>query len=143
MLALPLSLALFAGAQSSPPRDLPLHGTLWTLSQISPRGGEVFTLGEVLPKPNLRLSILPKGHRLRGSTGCNEFRGDVQVQPEQWRTGHLTVTRLACTDRALSLESDYLELLTGATRYQLSGHRLTVFAKGSARLIFTGTPPLH
>lgn len=83
--------------------------------------------------------------RMKGFGGCNGFGGDYSVVGAR-----ITISNLIGTDRWCDEKSQYEDLymqgLTGATSYAISGSTLTIYYGGSGRLDFVACkrpdPPL-
>lgn len=116
-------LASLTGGSGAPP----LPAGTWELRQIAPRQGELFTLNASLTRPTLQAQ---RG-RWQGSTGCNGWRS--AAQPGRKPT---LQTHRPCTDAALSLEADFLRLLTETERLEVRGEQLVALVGGEPRLVF-------
>lgn len=154
---LPLTLAVLTSlptpTPSAPGPATPspaLVGTTWVLQTVQPAGRAPITPGARLTRPTLTLTaptLSGSGAELTlgGSTGCSPLSGAARLGT----TGPLKTATLllrgvqggssqTCTDAALSLREDYLNLLRATTRYALSGDTLTLSA-GKGRLTFRAT----
>lgn len=127
---------------ASAPATPTLGGTTWTLQTVQPAGAAPITPGARLTRPTLTLTGSGADLTVGGSTGCSPLTGEARLGT----TGPLKTATLLlrgvqggssqnCTDAALSLREDYLNLLRATTRYSLSGDTLTLSA-GKGRLTF-------
>ena len=139
---LPLTLAVLTSLPAPTPASPALVGTTWVLQTVQPAGSAPITPGTRLTRPTLTLTGSGAELTVGGSTGCSPLTGEARLGT----TGPLkTATFLLrgvqggssqnCTDAALALREDYLNLLRATTRYSLSGDTLTLSA-GKGRLTF-------
>ncbi|MCD0178010.1 META domain-containing protein, partial [Deinococcus sp. 14RED07] len=139
---LPLTLAVLTSLPAPTPASPALVGTTWVLQTVQPAGAAPITPGARLTRPTLTLTGSGAELTVGGSTGCSPLTGEAR----QGTTGPLKTATLLlrgvqggssqnCTDAALSLREDYLNLLRATTRYSLSGDTLTLSA-GKGRLTF-------
>lgn len=110
------------------PTQPPLVG-VWTLMQINGQG--------LLPETTITANF-DGGSQINGNSGCNTYRGTYAATPDgRLSIGGLTTTNMACPPEVQQQEQRYLDLLGGATRYQLSGPTLTISGGGGATLVFS------
>lgn len=139
---LPLTLAVLTSLPAPTPASPALVGTTWVLQTVQPAGRALITPGARLTRPTLTLTGSGADLTVGGSTGCSPLTGEARLGT----TGPLKTATLllrgvqggssqTCTDAALSLREDYLNLLRATTRYALSGDTLTLSA-GKGRLTF-------
>lgn len=117
-------LALAACGGSSQPG---LPGTSWVLTSLDgsdPVAGAVPTLG------------FSTDGRLGGSSGCNQYGGDVTLGDGEITVGPIQATRMACDEPRMAQEAAYLEALQGATGYTSDGATLEIVSP-DATLTFT------
>lgn len=76
-----------------------------------------------------------------GSTGCNRFMGDVEVDGSSWRAGPLAATRMACGDALTRQEQHVLGVLDGTATVDLDGDRLTLTDADGRGLVYRATDP--
>ena len=108
-----------------------LSGTTWTLTSLKV-GGETITPGRLLVRPSFRLS----GTSVMGSTGCSPLKARVLIQGQTIRFRDIDPgSSDRCPDHALSLRDDFTALLGAATRSELQGDVLTLYAPAGA-LVF-------
>ncbi len=129
ILLLAVALLSSAAARSTPALSLrqgpglspqsSLAGTQWTLESIgnaSISGGGRITLK------------FGSDGRASGSGGCNSYSGAYREQGGRLSFSRIISTRRACVEQTLThQEQRYLEALETATRFKLSGDRLTIF----------------
>ena len=124
--------AAFANASA---HSVSLTGFVWSLTEIAPRG-EVIKPGALLRKPTLK--VMPGG-LLVGDTGCNGFAGWATVKGQSLKVTTLKLSGTSnCSDHALSLESDFVNLLESATRFEISGQKLTIHGAGNRFMTLQG-----
>lgn len=144
---LPLTLAVLTSLPTPTPASPALVGTTWVLQTVQPAGSAPITPGTRLTRPTLTLiapTLSGSGADLTlgGSTGCSPLSGAARLgaagplkTPTLLLRGVQGGSSQTCTDAALSLREDYLNLLRATTRYALSGDTLTLSA-GKGRLTF-------
>ena len=147
---LPLTLAVLTSLPTPTPASPALVGTTWVLQTVQPAGSAPITPGTRLTRPTLTLiapTLSGSGADLTlgGSTGCSPLSGAARLgaagplkTPTLLLRGVQGGSSQTCTDAALSLREDYLNLLRATTRYALSGDTLTLSA-GKGRLTFRAT----
>ena len=117
-----------------------LAGTEWRLVSFGPSGAEV----DVVQGTTVTANFGEDG-RVGGSTGCNNYGGTYEVRGDTISFGRLISTRRACLDQnANEQERRFLAALEAASRFRLSGGRLTIFSdRGRSALNFVSTnaPP--
>jgi heat shock protein HslJ len=100
--------------------DRPLQGTRWVVDAVVgnqsatsvPAGTEAYlTFGD---------------DRVEGFTGCNQFGGTATERDGQITFSELAVTRMACSDEIMRLESAILSVLDGTVDASIEGDRLTL-----------------
>ncbi len=147
---LPLTLAVLTSLPAPTPASPALVGTTWVLQTVQPAGSAPITPGARLTRPTLTLTGSCAELTVGGTTGCSPLTGAARLGTAgPLKTATLLLRGVQggssqnCTDAALSLREDYLNLLTRVTRPELSGDTLTLSA-GKGRLTFralkTSTP---
>jgi heat shock protein HslJ len=90
--------------------SLDLGGT-WTVT----------TVGERVPvdlsEPRIQFT---ESGEIRGSTGCNDFRGQVDIEDGRMRIGRLIQTDMGCLGPVGDLEAAFLRALTAADRISVT-----------------------
>lgn len=98
--------------------DLPIAGTRWTVDGVL--SGEAVDHFSQLPPAYLTI----KGERVTGSTGCNEFHGNVTHTAGSLSVGALTVTTSECAGDVGRQEKAVLSALAGKLSYSIDYNRL-------------------
>lgn len=107
-----------------------LAGTSWVLQRL----GDVDVLATAQPT----LSFADGG-RVSGNSSCNQFSGTARIDGNSLTVGPLAVTRMACAERIMQQEQQYLEALGRTNRFEITGARLLLFAPGASEpLQFAG-----
>lgn len=139
---LPLTLAVLTSLPAPTPASPALVGTTWVLQTVQPAGAAPITPGARLTRPTLTLTGSGAELTVGGTTGCSPLTGAARLGTAgPLKTATLLLRGVQggssqnCTDAALSLREDYLNLLTRVTRSELSGDTLTLSA-GKGRLTF-------
>jgi putative lipoprotein len=91
--------------------------------------------------------VLPRAHptlqmgadmRVGGSTGCNSWFAQAELQGDTLRLGQIGATLIACPERVATQEKAFTTALAQSARWQVSGDILTLFGiDGTALLVFT------
>ena len=87
---------------------------------------------EVLPDniPTARFDSEIK--EIRGSGGCNTYFGTYEVDGKDLTmTGPFAVTEMWCGDEIGAQESEFLDILLSADRYDIEGDILTLYSGGN------------
>lgn len=103
-----------AAGGAAPVADSALVDTRWVLRTLA---GETIAPGE--KPPFLQLDASDGSLRAFGDSGCNRFSGGCVVDGSDLQLGPLAVTRMACPDPAMQLESRFLARLGEARRYEI------------------------
>ena len=114
-----------------------LANTRWVLASFGDEGVQ----SSVVEGATITLNFGDDG-RASGSAGCNSYGGAYTERGDGLSFGPLMSTKRACVDeRANRQEQRYLTALGAASRFELSGGRLTIFqGDGRGSLNFTGGP---
>ncbi|MFN2145924.1 MAG: DUF4377 domain-containing protein [Anaerolineales bacterium] len=81
----------------------------------------------------------PETGQVSGTTGCNRYFGDVQVDNEQHTLtfGPLATTRMACRGDLNQQQQDFLEIMDRVTSFAVESGRLVLFTEAADTLVFT------
>ena len=126
-------------AADSPAAEAPaasgvtLEGTEWRLVAL---GGEPVAAGDNRSAPGFRL--VADGRKVQGNAGCNRMMGSYQHDGGSLKFGPLASTKMACP--AMETETRFLAALDAATRYELAGSNLTLFAGDTPVARLEATP---
>lgn len=69
------------------------------------------------------VTLLVADGRASGTAACNTYTTDVDTS-DGWRIGEAAVTRMACEDALMTLESSYLDALARVRSAEASGDQL-------------------
>ncbi|WP_326766792.1 META domain-containing protein [Streptomyces sp. NBC_01591] len=108
---------------SEPPA--PLTGTTWTVTSLV--SGSTASSLPSGTEQKARLSFGKDGS-VRGTLGCNSFRGNVTVTGSTVTFGRITSTRMMCPDPLMKLERALLAILDGRTTYRIDHRTLSLTA---------------
>ncbi len=118
---------------AAPDNSVPIGG--YSLVSIT-ANGQITAPGSAATRPTLNFD----GKRASGSSGCNSFGASYVARQNVLRFGALASTLRACPDYTDGLEAQFLKLLRGVNRFELSGmsgnQTLTLFSGSSDRLVF-------
>ncbi len=114
----------------APVSDAPLDGTDWVLDTLI--DGEAASSVITTTLPFLKVD----GDAIRGSTGCNDLRGDIATDAGTITLSNLSWTEIGCDSSVMRQESVILEVLTNADRFTIEGERLTIFSTGDQALVY-------
>jgi heat shock protein HslJ len=104
----------------TPEADSPLEGTLWTVT------------GTVQGDGTQSLDTEPATLQMDGGTaevfaGCNTGTATYTVEGDRITFGPLALTKMACDQPAMLLESVVTKVLTGTLQYDIEGTKLSLF----------------
>jgi heat shock protein HslJ len=110
-----------------------LVGPTWQLLSYNNGRGAVVS---VLPEPLANATFTAEG-QVRGSAGCNTYRGAFTARGETLSIGPLATTRMACSPPVMQQEQAFLQALESATQYRFEANRLVLRnAEGAMQAIF-------
>ena len=120
-----------------PGADGRLANTRWVLASFGAEGGQ----SPVVEGTTITLNFGGDG-RAGGSGGCNSYGGEYRERGDGLSFGPVVSTKRACLgEPANRQEQRYLAALGAASRFELSGDRLTIFqGDGHDSLNFTSGP---
>jgi heat shock protein HslJ len=135
-----LAVLLLAGCANvdTPPDDdtSPLAGTFWRLTEYGAPGALQAPIAQYQPT----LSIAESS--LSGSTGCNTYGGEYEIDGTTITFGSLLQTERACIEEGvMQQESRYMELLRTAEAFALADNTLTLTAPDGVLVYTRGEPP--
>jgi heat shock protein HslJ len=116
-----------AGCGLMPAAD-PLDGTSWVL----------ISYDKNQPIEGTSLTAKFSDGQVGGSSGCNSYGGSYEVSGDKLTIGEVAWTLMACLDEGvMAQEQRFMELLTDAQTFTLSGDRLEITASdGRSMLVF-------
>lgn len=123
--------------EAQPGADDRLANTRWVLASFGDEGVQ----SSVVEGSTITLNFGDDG-RASGSGGCNSYLSLYAERGNGLMFGKIASTKRACVDeRANRQEQRYLAALGAASRFELSGGRLTIFqGDGRGSLNFTSVP---
>ncbi|MDD1751770.1 MAG: META domain-containing protein [Methanotrichaceae archaeon] len=110
----------------------PLNETIWNLKFYNNgRGG----LQAPLLGTNIT-SIFDQKGTLSGTTGCNNYNSDFEVNSNLIKIGPIATTRMFCSEPegVMEQESSYLEALSLATYYRIQGDELELTDENNTKM---------
>ena len=123
-------IALPTAAQESPVAPVQMAQTPsrivgnWRLTNMTMPGSPM----PMLPAADQPLTAAFEGDRVAGSGGCNRFFGGFKTEGQQLNISQLGSTNMACEPTAvMSQESNSLQALQGAQRYEVTPQGLTIY----------------
>ena len=96
-----------------------LVGTSWVLQRL----GDIAVIGDT--EATLTFAA---ADQVSGNSSCNHFSGSARMDGNTIAFGPLAVTRMACAERIMLQEQQYLDALAKAQRLELWDAQLLVFA---------------
>ncbi|MET9660386.1 META domain-containing protein [Streptomyces sp. NPDC006510] len=121
---------------SEPPA--PLTGTTWTVTSLV--SGSTASSLPAGTEQKARLTFGKDG-TVRGTLGCNSFRGTAEVSGSTVTFGPLDGTRMMCPDPRMKLERALLAILDGRTTYRIDHRTLSLTAANGEGLGATAQVP--
>lgn len=104
-----------------PPADAPLVGTMWLLESIITGDAVSSTVADSASS----LSVAADGS-ISGSTGCNQFNGQVDIGDSSFGPAGLATTRMACDEALMLQEQQVVTVLSGGPSFVIAGPSLTL-----------------
>lgn len=126
-----------AGTTATPPQSAnPLAKTHWTLETF----GEPDAHTPVIAGTTVTLEFDAQG-QAGGSGGCNSFGAPYSLEGDTISFDQITSTLMACTQAGVGeQETNYLEALRTASRFEVGGDRLTIwYGDGTSTLDFVAS----
>ena len=109
-----------------------LSNSHWELARYSLEGRSVRMDKRERPE----LHFTPEG--ISGNSGCNRFVGAYSLKDGALKVERVAGTRMLCADARNALENDFLRVLRGTERFNISNDRFTLTLTGSeGRLVFS------
>ncbi len=116
--------------------DVPLDGTVWTLTGIEETDGDSVGIMGVPARLRVDPVLRIEGREITFSDGCNEAGGGVHVGQDALRLRHLWTTLVACLGQASEVAAGVSEVLReGEVAWSISGTQLRL-AKGTHALVY-------
>lgn len=120
-----------AFAARAPEPDAALIGTTWTLDTIieneaasTPIAGTDATM------------TIDAADKVTGTTGCNNFMGDIEVGDDAFEPAALASTRMACQPDIMTQEATVLRVLSEGPSWAIEGPTLTLTLDDGTGLIY-------
>lgn len=88
------------------------------------------------------VTLVVEGDTASGTSACNHYSGDLEVEGDSVRLGGMSGTEMACEAAVMDLERRYLDALGVVARVERSGDALTLSGPGR-RLDFELDPPVQ
>ncbi len=117
---------------------------LFPFSQIDPLDGsawELVLMHESAPIAGRPITIAFNGGDAHGSSGCNSYSGQYEINGDRIAFGPLAMTEMACMDSGvMDQEMEYLSFLSEVVFFELRGESLVLQQETQDELIFKKTP---
>lgn len=113
-----------------------LHKSCWTLAKISTSPSS-----PVLSKVEgveVTLEISDTEHRIVGQSGCNRYFGAATFYEGKFTLdGPMGSTKMACDEPKMTMETNFLTLLSQSNRYEVKGKSLYLYKDKTLQLVFS------
>jgi len=117
------------------PEDAPLTETTWNLVAY----GLEYNVPPVDVTPTI---VFSHDGTLTGTSGCNSFFGQYQIDGQMMSIGEMGSTLMLCFDgEVVKLENEYLALLQDVAEYGIDGTFLTLYDANTEGILFFTTMP--
>jgi heat shock protein HslJ len=128
MLVILMAMFTMAACGSGVDEGESLEGTSWVL--VAYRKSSPIESA----KPTLKFD---EG-QVSGNASCNSYGGSYQVEGDKISFGAMFMTEMFCTEPegVMDQESEYLQMLGSAERFELNGGRLIIFFSDHETLTF-------
>jgi heat shock protein HslJ len=110
-----------ASEKPAPAAAVNLTGSEWLLEDLVGSG--------VIDNVQATLAF-PEAGKVSGNGSCNRFFGPAQVSGDVIKLGPLGTTRMACAEAVMNQETQYLNALQSAERFELKDAYLLLYSKG-------------
>lgn len=119
-----------AANSSSNPNFGELDSRRWSLTEIG---------GTRVESSNAFIEFNSAEKRFTGNAGCNQMFGKFETNGGEMNFSGIGTTRMFCSEEGvMKLESDFTKALEKATRFEINGEVLNVFAGNDLILKFSG-----
>lgn len=100
--------------------------------------GEEGRLEAVLEGTEITATFNPSEIGVRGSSGCNQYFGDYEVNGGELSISNVAVTEMACPspEGVMDQEQLFLSMFVAAERFQVQEDHLTIFSANGQLLKF-------
>lgn len=113
--------------QASPPANVALRDTRWTLATLE---------GLPLPDAAGHLVLASRSQHLQGHTGCSRVSGRYTQRGTQLALKPVAGTRTDCPEAQAAIEARFLQVLSSIDSYRIEGSVLTLMQADIARATF-------
>ncbi|NLU82018.1 META domain-containing protein [Rhodococcus sp. HNM0569] len=117
--------------------DRAITGTEWTVTALI--SADAVTTSAALETSAPALQIGSDGH-VTGTTGCNRFQGNAEVNGDTIEFGPLATTRMACPPDVMEVEQAVLAALAGRVHASVDGNTMRVTRDDGVGLELRATP---
>ena len=108
----------------------PMDGTSW----------ELYAISKHRPIEGSHITIAFEDGRATGSSGCNSYGAEYQVNGDRIEFGVFESTLMACLDTAMmEQESTFMQMLGNAQRFEIVDGQLLIYWSGHEALTFVPT----
>jgi heat shock protein HslJ len=107
----------------------------WNLTAYGPEGAT----NPVAPGSQASITFNADG-TITGTSGCNSFGGEYEVDGDQITFKGLVSTLMACEEPLMTQEGTVFKVLDGTASYKIDGDTLTITNAGTS-LVFTAGEP--
>lgn len=120
-----------AGSETGAGSEVPLDGSLWTLTGYVNTGREI-----VSPLPGSEITLEFKEQGVSGNAGCNGYFGSYTLDGAKIAIGPVGATEVFCEPvELMEQESAYLAALQSAATYHIDGSRMEIRNATGAPLV--------
>lgn len=117
---------LLTSCSAFPAASDSLNGTSW----------ELYAISKHRPIEGSNITIVFEDGQVSGSSGCNSYGGDYKVSGKKIEFGMLMSTLMACDEPIMDQESDFLQMLGDAHRFELVDDQLQIYWSDHEALTF-------
>jgi len=132
---LSISIVIGLAACSTSGSGFMLEDTKWFLSSY----GEQGNLISIIDGTEITATFDSAEGRVSGSSGCNTYFGEYEVEDDKLSISEMAHTEMACLspEGVMEQEQEYLFILSNALSFQADDTTLTIFCSGGLQLYFT------
>jgi len=132
---LSISIVIGLAACSTSGSGFMLEDTKWFLSSY----GEQGNLISIIDGTEITATFDSAEGRVSGSSGCNTYFGEYEVEDDKLSISEMAHTEMACLspEGVMEQEQEYLFILSNALSFQADDTTLTIFCSSGLQLYFT------
>lgn len=130
LLMMTIIVGVVVGCSSTPETKKDPMSAVWKVVQM---GSKDLTGIDASMVPTMAFD--PVKLKVSGSAGCNTYSGTYLNDMNAFSFGTMAVTKKACPGEAMSIESQFLDLLSHTSKMKIDGDALTLIDAGGSEIL--------